>query len=220
MTDDMGVQDDFVRSFGAPDEEATPLQFSERFVEEDWQERHARTGAGWFLGRFFFLLGEGLERLTPCLEAWSFLLPPAEERRILGYNAYGTLLVMDDEEQDGLVAAVRMIDPLNVIAWSDPECVYTTLLNHWLADRALPNFFDTSVYLEWLEGAGRFLADDEILGINAPVPLGGEMTLANFTPMNIVDYYLATGPVYAKAHGQPFEQDEQARQGQEGNDGQ
>ena len=124
----------------------------------DWQERHARTGAGWFLGRFFFLLGEGLERLTPCLEAWSFLLPPAEERRILGYNAYGTLLVMDDEEQDGLVATVRMVDPLNVIVWSDPECVYTTLLNHWLADRALPNFFDTSVYLEWLEGAGRFLA--------------------------------------------------------------
>ena len=220
MTNDAGVRDDFVRSFGAPDERATPLQFSERFVVDDWQERHARTGAGWFLGRFFFLLGEGLERLTPCLEAWSFLLPPANDRRILGYNAYGAILIMDDEEQDGLVATVRMIDPLNVIVWSNSECVYTTLLNYWLADRALPHFFDTSVYLRWLEQSHRFLADDEILGINAPVSLGGEMTLANFTPMNIVDYYRATGPVYAKAHGQLFEQDKRAEQGQEGTDGQ
>lgn len=219
MSDEPNFDDDFVRSFGAPVDPAPPLRFDERFVERNWQERHVRTGAGWFLGRFFFLLGEGLERLTPCLEAWSFLLPPANDRRILGYNAYGAILIMDDEEQDGRVAAVRMIDPLNVIVWSDPECVYTTLLNYWLADRALPRFFDTSVYWQWLEQSRQFLADDEILGINAPLSLGGEMTLPNFTRMNIVDYYRATGPVYAKAHGHLSDRDAQAEQGQEGTDG-
>ena len=53
-------------------------------------------------------------------------------------------------------------------------------------------------------------------------PLGerGEMTVANFTPMNIVEYYRATGPVYAKAHGEMFAQGEETEQDGEGSDGQ
>jgi hypothetical protein len=68
--------------------------------------------------------------------------------------------------------------------------------------RHLPHFFETAVYLEWLKTSGRFLGDDEILGIRQALPLGGEMKLENFAPIHIVDYYRATGPVYAKAHAQ------------------
>lgn len=75
-------------------------------------------------------------------------------------------------------------------------------MNRWLPDRHMPHFLDTTVYEQWLRGAGRFLAADEILGIRQPLPLGGEMTLENFTTMNIFDYYRATGPVYARAHAQ------------------
>ena len=46
------------------------------------------------------------------------------------------------------------------------------------------------------------------------------MTVANFTPMNIVEYYRATGPVYARAHGEMFAQGEETEQDGEGSDGQ
>lgn len=202
MSETQNVKDDFVTAFGPTDAPAAPLCFTERFLQEAWQRRQHRTGAGWFLGRFFFLLGEGLDRFSPCLDAWSFLLPPASERRIIGYNAYGALLVLEDEMEGGMVAPVRLLEPTNVIYWGDPECVYGTLLNRWLPDRILPHFFDTSVYGQWLKTSGRFLGDDEILGIRHALPLGGEMTLDNFTPLNMVDYYRATGPAYAKAYRQ------------------
>jgi len=202
MSDPQQVQDLFVDAFGPPDEPVAPVQFKEPFLEEVWRRRHQRMGAGWFLGRFFFLLGEGLERFTPCLEAWSFLLPPASERRIIGYNAYGALLVMEDELERDTMAPVRLIDPLTVTYWAEPGCGYTTLLSRWLPDRLIPRFFDTSVYLEWLKTSGRFLGDGEILGIRTALPLGGEMKLDNLAPLHIVDYYRATGPAYARAHAQ------------------
>lgn len=202
MSDTQHIPDHFVDAFGPPDQPAPAMHFTEPFLEEIWQRRHQRTGAGWFLGRFFFLLGDGLERLAPCLEAWAFLLPPASERRIVGYNAYGALLIMEDETESGTVAPVRMLEPTTVTYWAEPECVYTTLLSRWLPDRHIPRFFDTSVYEQWLKTSGRFLGDDEILGIRQALPLGGEMKLENFTPINIIDYYRATGPVYAKAHAQ------------------
>jgi hypothetical protein len=196
------MRDSFVEAFGAPDATASPLQFTEPFLQRSWLRRQQRTGAGWFLGRFFFLLGEGLERFTPCLDAWSFLLPPARERRIIGYNVFGALLVMEDEAEGSMAAPVRMLDPMTVVYWSDPECVYTTLLSRWLPDRHLPRFFNTGIYTEWLKSSARFLGDDEILGIRAPLPLGGKLQLNNFSPINIIEYYQATGPVYEKAHQQ------------------
>jgi hypothetical protein len=199
MTGPQNDRDHFVAAFGPPEEAASPLQFTEPFLQRGWLRRHQRIGAGWFLGRFCFLLGEGLERFTPCLEAWSFLLPPASERRIIGYNVHGALLVMEDETEGSIAAPVRVLDPMTVAYWADPECVYTTLLSRWLPDRQIPHFLNTSAYQEWLVTSGRFLDDDEILGIRAPLPLGGEMKPENFAPMNIIDYYRATGPVYAEA---------------------
>ena len=202
MNDSVKLNDAFVAAFGSPDEARAPLQFNAPFLQETWLLRQQRTGAGWFLGRFFYLLGEGLERLMPCLDAWAFLLPAASERRVIGYNAYGALLVMEDELESGIVAPVRLLDPTNLVCWADEECVYTTLLSRWLPDRQLPGFFDMSVYEQWLKHSGRLLEDNEILGIRTPLPLGGSMTLDNFRAMNIIDYYRATGPVYAKAFEQ------------------
>jgi len=100
---------------------------------------------------------------------------------------------------------VRLLDPMTVTGWHNPQCVYTTLLAHWLPERRIPRFLDTRIYLQWLKSSGRMLAGDEILGIRVPLSLGGRMELDNFAPLNIIDYYQATGPAYAKA----FEQSQQ-----------
>ena len=197
----MGQQkNSFTQVFGNADEPAKPIQFNEQFLEEDWKWRQQTMNAGWFLGRYFYLLGEGMKRFNPCLEAWSFILPPVKERRIIGYNVYGALLIMENETEEGIVAPIRLLDPTNVVYWQSNECVYGTLLTRWLPDKLIPNFFNTGVYKQWLEKSERFLDDDEILGIRSAIPLGGIMNLENFTPMNIVNYYQATGTAYAKAY--------------------
>jgi hypothetical protein len=192
----------FTEAFGQADTTAEPLQFTEQFLQEDWLWRQQTMTAGWFLGHYFYLFGQGLERMNPCLEAWSFILPPAKERRIIGYNAYGALLVLENETDEGLVAPVCLLDPTRVIYWKNEECVYGTLLTRWLPKKLIPHFFDTIVYKQWLESANRFLDTDEILGIRAAVSLGGEMNSDNFTAMNIIEYYRITGPVYAKVYDQ------------------
>src|SRR4051812_36556507 len=119
----MAQKNPFTDIFGIAEAPAQPMQFEEEFLEEDWKWRQQTMTAGWFLGRYFYLFGEGLERFMPCLEAWSFMLPPANERRIIGYNVYGALLVMENETEEGIMAPVCLLDPTQVVYWKESECV-------------------------------------------------------------------------------------------------
>ncbi len=172
----------FVKGIGKPDP-ATPcgLQFESKLMGKLWSALHAEIGAGWYLNRFLFLFGPDLESLDRCLEAWSFIVPASEDRRILGYNAYGSMLILENASQPG-ADQVHVLDTLNVRYWSDANMTFGTLIGSWLAERRIPHFFDTTAYELWCKGLKRPLGDREILGIKIPLPLGGTMKYDNFQP--------------------------------------
>ena len=73
--------DAFVSGMGKPDI-AMPngLNFKNLYTKQLWEQVHNEIGSGWFLNRFVYLFGEGLHKLQPCLDAWSFLVKPDRER--------------------------------------------------------------------------------------------------------------------------------------------
>jgi hypothetical protein len=193
-------QDPFHQVFGPPAIAVPRMHFRGAGLEHMMTRRLAHTGSGWFLGRMFQLFGDGLDRLNPCVEAWSFLLPPALERwLVIGFNAYGALLLLDEAGEKGTVAPIWMIDPLTVTCFGHPQLYLYSLLDDWLPNRRLPRFLDTAVYEQYLRAAGSLLENDEFLGIRAPLPLGGSIQLDNFSRVDIIDYYAATAPVYREA---------------------
>jgi hypothetical protein len=161
-----------------------------------WPAMKDHCGAGYFLDRYLYLFGTGLERLHACLDAWSFIVPPRTPgRTILGYNAHGCIVVLEDPKS----VEVRVLHPLVVQYWGDPSLDFVSLIGRGLARRELPLFFDTSVYEAWRAESGRYLAPGRILGMGVPLSLDGEMTLGNFAEQDIVEYYEQAAPAYAEA---------------------
>jgi len=188
----------FTNAFGQPDP-PTPdgLRFARPGRQAMWESIHKEIGSGWFKDGFLYLFGEGLETLQPCLDAWSFLIPHSEDRMIIGRNAYGAIIVLDNSHTDN--ERVSILDPFTVTFASDRNVVFINLLGRWLP-RELPGFIDDSAYKDWIEEnhAGRLDLDD-VLGIKVPKGLGGELVSSNLQIDGIVDYYQTTAPIYAKA---------------------
>ena len=186
----------FTQRFGKPSP-AVPsdLRFSGRSNQMAWDMNLREIGSGWFMDRFLYLFGGGLGRLHACLDAWSFLVPPGKERVVIGRNAYGTLLVLEDLERE---QQVYLLDPLRVVYWTDPNLVLAMLFGRWLARAQLPHFFDDELYRLIVRG-GAHLPDDVILAAKKPLALGGDMLPDNFQEEEIVSYYESTAPMYAKA---------------------
>ena len=194
------VGDAFKAAFGPPDP-PTPLglRFKGIYAQEAWEELHAEIGSGWFMDGFLYLFGESLESLRPCLEAWSFVVPPSANRLILGRTAYGAIFVLDNP--GGKDERVCIVDPLTVTYWSDPNSVFGNFIGRWLPKREFPDhILDAPPYEAWRKAnkVGR-LEFDDVLGIKTPRPLGGKLEPDNFQLESIVDYYHTTGPIYAKA---------------------
>lgn len=191
---------DFQRAFGHPDPAAPDgLRFTRAWERGVWDDLRAQTGTGWFLDRFLYLFGEGLDALAPCLEAWSFLVPQQVEKMIVGRNAYGALLVLENPNQFGPQSRVGILDPVSVVYRKHPDLDFAGLVGYWLPQRQLPEFLDRAVYDEWRRRSGRHLEPDHILGARQPLGLGGSMTLGNFQEEEIVQYYRTTAPIYRKA---------------------
>lgn len=197
------VGDAFVAALGRPDPAAPPgLSFPNPVDQGNWEYLYPEIGAGYYLNRFLYLFGDQLRSLQPCLEAWSFLLPTDGARVILGRNAYGALLVLENANLSGPKSRVHVLDPVGVVYRRNAQAALGNLFGYWLPNKALPNFFNADVYDEWIARSGRYLAEDEILGIKRPPGLGGSLELDNFQPEPIVRYYQTTGPIYAKAFAQ------------------
>jgi len=197
------VGEAFVAGFGRPDPPApNGIFFPRPFHARWWSDIHGEIGSGWFMDRFLYLFGEGLDVFLPCLEAWSFVAGAARERMIVGRNAYGALLVAEEPSERGITSPVAMLDPLNVRYWTHPDMVFGNLIGNWLPTRSLPDFFDTSLYDAWRRVTGDELQLSEALAIKEPKPLGGRMEAGNFQIEDVVDYYLTTGPIYARALGE------------------
>ena len=194
------VGDAFVKAFGKPDP-ATPsgLRFLKGTDQRQWEKLHTEVGAGWYRDGFLYLFGDGLAELSACLDAWSFLVPPCDDRVIVGKNAYGALLVVDNMSQPDK-QRVYVLDPLTVTYAGDPNIMFVNLLGAWLPRNLIPGFLDDSAYRAWREAnkAGRLELDD-VLGIKIPKSLGGKLEANNLQLDGIVDYYRTTAPIYAAA---------------------
>lgn len=188
------VGDAFTAAFGKPDP-AVPNGIT--FFQ--WKSLYTEIGAGWFKGGFLYLFGEGMTFLTDCLDAWSFLIPPCDDRIIVGRNAYGAILVLEHgstPEQEQLY----VLDPFTVTYETRPNLLFRNLIGRWLPQGLLPGFLDDRAYRQWLaENEAGTVDLDEVLGIKIPQPLGGELVTSNMQLDNIADYYRTTAPIYAQA---------------------
>jgi len=187
----------FLRAVGAPSPRAPPgLRFENEAEQLSWELLHKEIGAGSYLDGFLYLFGEGLDALLACLRPWSFLVPPLPKPMIVGYNAYGTLLVLKDSAQP--LVRMGVLDPARVVWWDPGDLDFTGLIGTWIPDRLIPRFLDRGGYDAWLASGGRKLARGEMLSMKTPAALGGAFVPDNFEIADIVRYYQASGPVLAK----------------------
>jgi hypothetical protein len=200
------VGEKFVAAFGAPDPAtANGLHFSRRIYRDLWEELHGEIGSGWFGDGFLYLFGADLDALRPCLEAWPFLVPPNEDRMILGRNAYGAILVLDNAND--VAQRVFILDPFTLTYDSDPNMRLENTIGNWLPNGGwhgrgeLPTFLDDRAYQQWrkLHGIDDVRLDfDDVLGIKIPRALNGTMAPDNVQLDDIVSYYRTTAPIYAE----------------------
>jgi hypothetical protein len=191
------VSEVFLRALGPASPPARPgLQFGGPFDQLSWETLHEEIGAGFFLDGFLYLFGEGLEPLLACLPPWSFLVPPLPRPMIVGYNAFGTLLVVKDSA--GPTVRLGVLDPARVVWWEPPDLDFTGLIGTWIPDRRIPHFLDHAPYEAWRAAGGRRLALGEMLSMKMPAALGGQLVPENFEITDIIRYYQASGPVYEK----------------------
>jgi len=192
------VGERFVSAFGAPDPAAAPgLQFERRGSRVMWERLHEEVGAGWFRDGFLYLFGEGLEALRPCLEAWSFIVPPCDDRLIIGRNAYGMLLVLDNPSRPAQ-ETVYVLDPFTVSYAGDSTVQLVSLIGRALPDGELRPFLDDQPYRAWRQehGVDR-LGAKNILGVKVPKGLGGQLESSNLQVEDIIAYYQTTAAIYA-----------------------
>jgi hypothetical protein len=190
----------FIRRFGRPSPRVeSGLVFKDPLKQILWEQVYADIGAGWFLDRFVYLFGPGLERLRPCLEAWSFIVPSGHpDRMILGRNAYGALLVM--EHQGPVDESVHFLDPLIGRYWTDPRIGLMNLFGTWLPEGLIPDFLDRGPYESWVRIHGT-LSEDEILAPITPLYVGGAMSTENLQRQEICGYHRTAAAAFASATG-------------------
>ena len=196
----MAVLDEaFIGAMGRPDP-ATPngLRLAD-WQQGLWDGIYRDIGAGWFRDGFLYLFGEGLEALAPCVEAWSFLVPPNDDRVILGRNAYGAILVLENASNPR-GQRVKLLDPWTVTYHGSENLNFTSLIGRALPKRELVDFLDDRAYHDWRKRnrVSRLRLHD-VLGIKVPKGLGGKLVADNLQLDGIVDYYKTTAPIYADA---------------------
>lgn len=193
-----------LKVLGAPDPahaSGLPFDGESNSASRNWVRLDSKEiGAGFFMNRFLYLFGEELPKLQPCLKAWAFMLPADDKvRYVIGKNAYGSLLVIENPNGDSGLPAVGLLDTTTVEYWTEPDLVFPNLLGWWLPRKKLPNFFKTELYDKWAAKSKEPLEVDEILGMTVPLSLGGTWKATNFEVRDIVEYYETTGPTYKSA---------------------
>lgn len=167
------------------------------FDQMVWDDLYTEIGAGWYKNRFFYLFGRDLDRYSIILEDWSFALPSGNNYKVIGRNAYGALLLIENYLVKGFTAPIRLLDPITPILWGDDQMVLMNCIGHWLPNNKIPHFSDSKLYDAFLKITNtKHLETDEILAIKTPLALGGTLTADNFQIENIFDYYKSTAAIY------------------------
>jgi hypothetical protein len=190
----------FVNLLGAPDPSApSGLRFGRKTPRDMWDLMRAEIGAGWYRDGFLYLFGEGLDALDACLDAWSFVVPASPKRMVLGRNAHGAILVLENEGEPQ-TERVCLLDPFTVSYTPVPNTRFLNLVARALPKGELPSFVDDRAYRAWREQNGvKRLELEQILGFKTPKSLGGTLTPDNLQLEDIVEYYQTTAPIYADA---------------------
>lgn len=134
---------------------------------------------GWYKGRFLYLFGDELAQFQPCLDAWSFLVPAGHsDRRIIGRNAYGALLVLEDGNKPGS-EHIYLLDPYLVTYTTSKDLTLSSLVGRWLPAGELSSFTDDGVYRDWVKANEVEPELDDVLGFKTPRALGGAFDVHN-----------------------------------------
>src|SRR5262245_24048305 len=111
------VSDKFHAGLGRSDAPALSGVRFDSTEQRFWESVNEEIDAGFYIDGFVYLFGEGLEPLLAALPAWSFLAPAPPHPMIVGYNAFGTLLVVKDRTSWN--PRLGVLDPARVVWW-DP----------------------------------------------------------------------------------------------------
>lgn len=188
----------FLSSLGpAESTQAHRLHFTGSFDNMVWDSVYQDIGAGWFRDRFYQLFCADLEPYDALLEMWRFALPSGRQYKVIGRNAHGALLLIEDMQRRGTEAPIRLLSPLRPSFWGDDHCVFMNCIGHWLPQHKIPGFSDSRIYDQFLSASRTRLDPDEILAVKTPLSLGGTMTAENFQVENIFAYYRTTAAIYA-----------------------
>ena len=194
------ASEEFIGAFGAPDP-ATPagLQLADSGTRSMWARLHPKIGAGWFRNGFLYLFGEGVDHLQTCLDARSFVVPPGKQRAILGRNAYGAILVLENEG-DPDAERGYLLDPFMVAYTEIPRTRFVNIIARALPQNETGLFLDDGAYTDWREeNAVDRIGVNDVLGIKVPRGLGGKLEASNLQLDDIENYYRTTAPIYADA---------------------
>lgn len=190
------ISERFLDAIGPPSPAAPPGLRFDSTHHSFWETLHAEIGSGWYLDGFLYLFGDGLEPLLSCITSWSFLVPPLERPMVVGYNAFGTLLVLKDRAD--VNSRIGVLDPARVVWWDTGILDFEGMIGAWLPENRIPHFLDHSAYDAWRARGGRRLGVGEMLSMKTPAALGGAFEPDNFEISDIVLYYRVSGPVYEK----------------------
>lgn len=181
-----------------PANPSQPYAFKfEKMTDQMWLDLiAAEINAGWYQNRFLFLFGEGLNALNKCLDEWDFIFTEPKDRKVIGRNAYGALLIVENANDNGYISSIGVLNPLNVSYFTNEHLIFSNLLGSWLPGKRLPDFHDTRLYDAFHKTTGQYMTNDEMLAIKKPLTLGGTMSADNFQIENILDYYKTTGKIY------------------------
>jgi hypothetical protein len=155
-------------------------------------------GYGQYQDGFLLLFSDQLDDLQSCLDTWNFLIPAdGVSRKVVGRNAYGSLLVIENREANGTASQMGIVDTVTVSYWNNEHCLFANFLGHWLPQKkVLHTFTDNSVYAQWRKNTGASLEPGQILAPKVPLGLGGKMELSNFQPENFKTYFESTAAIY------------------------
>lgn len=194
------VSDAFLKSVG-PDKGNSKLgfHFSMEWDQVVLDDLYKEIGAGKFKNGFLFLLGNEMESLNESLKYWDFLFKEDCDRKVIGRNAYGSLLIVENENELGTIAPIGYLDVLNCKYYKDANLDFLGLIGNWIPKNRLEYFLDDHVYNDFLIKQKIELSKNEILAIKVPLSLGGKMNLDNFQIEDIDEYFKSITEIYKKA---------------------
>jgi hypothetical protein len=193
------VGEAFLKQVGPPNpKKELGFKFSMEWDQIVLDDIYEEIGAGEYYNGFLHLLGTDISPLNDLLKYWSFLFSDNNDRKVIGRNAYGSLLIIENESDEGTVAPVGYLDLINCQYVKNENLDFTGLIGNWIPNNRLTNLLESSIYESFIND-GKIIQKDEIVAIKVPVPLGGKLEKENFQIENIFEYHSSISKIYQKS---------------------